>query len=355
MTKPFVSVLIDTYNHERFIAEAVNSVLAQDFPASQREVLVVDDGSTDSTPEILRKYEPQIRFLRKANGGQASAFNFGSAQCTGEIVSFLDGDDWWAPDKLTRVVGAMTADPAIGIVGHGIINVNRDGSEMVETLREGFRFQANSMDGARLLRRRGAFLGTSRMTIRASLLRQIGPVPEGIEIQADEYLFTLASVLAVAQILPDALTFYRLHDANLFQLSGRDPEKLRHKQKALTVLTNSLLQRLAALGIAPDVCRTVTEYTQASADQLRLQLDGGWPWETVAAEWHAYSTVHTDASFSHRLFKLTTLLGALVMPPRVFYKVQRALAQNSFYRRARQRVLPVPEMRHLERDKRPKP
>ena len=80
MNNPFVSVLIDMYNHERFIADAINSVLAQNFPASQLEVLFVDDGSTDSTPEILRKYEPQIRTLRKSNGGQVSAFNFGIAQ-----------------------------------------------------------------------------------------------------------------------------------------------------------------------------------------------------------------------------------------------------------------------------------
>ena len=91
MTTPFVSVLIDTYNHERFIEEAIQSVLSQDFPASEREILVVDDGSTDRTAEILRKFASQIRILRKPNGGQASAFNLGIPQCRGEIVAFLDG------------------------------------------------------------------------------------------------------------------------------------------------------------------------------------------------------------------------------------------------------------------------
>ena len=72
MGKPYISILIDTYNHERFIEDAVNSVLTQDFPAAEREILVVDDGSTDQTPRILRKFEPEIRVLRKPNGGQAS-------------------------------------------------------------------------------------------------------------------------------------------------------------------------------------------------------------------------------------------------------------------------------------------
>ena len=100
MPKVFLSVLIDTYNHERFIEEAVLSVLGQDFPASDREILVVDDGSTDRTPEILAKFLPDIRILRKPNGGQASAFNYAIPECRGEIISMLDGDDWWAKDKL---------------------------------------------------------------------------------------------------------------------------------------------------------------------------------------------------------------------------------------------------------------
>src|SRR5713101_73867 len=97
MAKPFVSVLIDTYNHERFIEQAVVSALEQDFPSCEREIIVVDDGSTDLTPDLVRKCEPQVRLLRKENGGQASALNAGIPECRGEIVAFLDGDDWWAP------------------------------------------------------------------------------------------------------------------------------------------------------------------------------------------------------------------------------------------------------------------
>ena len=100
MTTPRVTVLIDTCNHQRFIEEAIWSVLAQDFPASDVEIIVVDDGSTARTPEIVRKFQPRVRLIRKANGGQASAFNAGIPEARGEIVAFLDGDDWWAPSKL---------------------------------------------------------------------------------------------------------------------------------------------------------------------------------------------------------------------------------------------------------------
>jgi len=350
LAKAFASVLIDTYNHERFIAQAIESVLEQDFPASEREVIVVDDGSTDRTPEIVKQFEPQVRLLRKENGGQASAFNAGIPKCKGEIVAFLDGDDWWAPGKLKAVTEALEKDASVGIVGHGIVNVHRDGCEQAETLREGFGFRADAMEGARLLQRRGAFLGTSRMTIRAEVLQRTGIVPEAIRVQADEYLFTLAATLADAQILPEVLTYYRMHDANSFQVTGNDWQKLRRKQESLAVLANSLRQRLEQLGIEPQVRRALVEYPQASADQLRLMLDGGWPWETAKAEWTVYKVVHPDAPLSHRLFKRMILLGALLVPPKTFYAAQRKLAQSGFYRRARARLLPVPEMQHIQKD-----
>ncbi|MGH7836756.1 MAG: glycosyltransferase family 2 protein, partial [Candidatus Binataceae bacterium] len=75
MGQPIISVVVDTYNQERYIEQAIVSVLEQDFPAADMEILVVDDGSTDRTPEIVHKFAPRVRLLRKKNGGQASAFN----------------------------------------------------------------------------------------------------------------------------------------------------------------------------------------------------------------------------------------------------------------------------------------
>jgi len=350
MNKLSVTVLIDTYNHERFIEEAVVSVLEQDFPAVDMEILVIDDGSTDRTPEIVRKFGPRVRLIRKANGGQASAFNAGIPEARGEIVAFLDGDDWWAPKKLACVVEAMKADFGVGIVGHGLIMVQPDGRERPEILREGFRFRANTIEGARLFCRRGSFLGTSRMTIRADLLERIGPVPQSLIVQADEYLFTLAAVLEGVQILPEALTYYRLHDSNAFQMTKSDPQRLRRKQQVLAELARCLNEQLCERGLEARVVRTITERMQADADQLRLILDGGWPWETVETEWKIYGVTHPDAPFSHRAFKVLTLLAALATPPRIYYNIQRRLAQNELYQRARKRWLPMPEMAHIQKD-----
>jgi len=352
MSAPFVTVLIDTYNHERFIEQAIGSVLKQDFPLSEAEILVVDDGSTDRTPDLVRRFEPRVRLLQKANGGQASAFNFGIEAAQGEIVAFLDGDDWWASNKLSHVVSEMRSDASIGIVGHGIVIVHRDGRHESETLREGFRFQADSLEGAKLLRRRGAFLGTSRMTIRRDVLRKIGAVPESIAVQADEYLFTIAAALAPARILPESLTYYRYHDSNAFQLSDFDQTKLRHKQTSLTALALAIDQRLQSEGIDRSTREAILKYTRSSAVQLRLMLDGGWSWETAQTEWSLYQVAHPDAPLLHRVFKLAVVLGTALLPPRTFYRLHRKITQSGLYNRMRQHWLPIPEMAHLRKETR---
>jgi hypothetical protein len=345
---PAVTVLIDTYNHERFIEEALVSVLEQDFPQSKTEVLVVDDGSTDRTPEIVRKFEPRVRLIRKSNGGQASAFNAGIPQAQGKIVAFLDGDDWWAPNKLTRVMQAMSADPAVGIVGHGITIAHPSNLAQSHTLREGFRFQANALEGARIFRTRKAFLGTSRMTIRTEVLQRIGPVPGEIAIQADEYLFTLAATVAAAQILPESLTHYRVHDANGFFTVVTDPRRERTKQESLAALAHSLDARLNEFGIEQGVRDEIIGITRREADRLRLTLDGGWSWETVKTEWGIYRVMSTHPTPLHHAFKAASLLLALAIPPKAYYGAQRKLTQSEFYLRVRKRWLPMAGLAHVD-------
>ena len=347
--KPAVTALIDTFNHERFIEEAVASVLEQDFPASEVEILAVDDGSTDRTPEILRKFAPRVRALTKANGGQASAFHAGIAEARGDIVAFLDGDDWWARGKLSRVMEALGAEPEVGIIGHGITIVQADGREQQETLRDGFRFQANSVEGARLFRVRRSFLGTSRMTIRAALLARIGRVPETIAVEADEYLFTLGAVLAPARILPESLTFYRMHGANLYHMAEADRGRARRKQAAIAALAEALDAELGQRGMAAPVRAILAGTVRNEARELRLRLGGGWPWETARTEWETYRMLHPDAALAHKMFKACTLLPALLVPPGFFYRAKRKLADSDFYLRARKRLLPVPQMTHIDK------
>src|SRR5690349_8088319 len=113
---PLVTVLIDAYNYARFLPRAIKSVLAQTYPAESLEILVVDDGSTDDTAGVAVRYQDQVRYVRKSNGGQASAFNLGLEEARGEIICFLDADDTFYPDKVWFVVDAFRRRAEVGLV-----------------------------------------------------------------------------------------------------------------------------------------------------------------------------------------------------------------------------------------------
>jgi glycosyltransferase involved in cell wall biosynthesis len=349
MSKPFATALIDTYNHEEFIAEAINSILEQDFSPSEMEILVVDDGSTDKTPEIVRKFAPRVRMLRKSNGGQASAFNAGIPEARGEIVAFLDGDDWWAPNKLRSVSEALRANPEVGLVGHGITEVHQDGRRRTELPRETYRFRLNSVAEAKTFRLSRGFLGTSRMAYRKELLGRIGVVPEALRFEADEYLFTLAGWFAEVMILPEALTYYRLHDRNLFQTADGNAQAVRAKQKVLGALATSLRAAFQRNDVPGATARVILECVQAEADVLRLEVDGGWPWETVATELKILEIFHGDASASQHLFSYLRILPAAVMPARAYYRWRHQLSRMNWYQKFRRRVMPFPVPNHVER------
>jgi cellulose synthase/poly-beta-1,6-N-acetylglucosamine synthase-like glycosyltransferase len=355
VAKPFATVLLDTYNHEAFIEKAILSVLQQDFPASETEILVVDDGSSDRTTDILEKFAPRVRLLRKRNGGQASAFNAGIPEAQGKIVAFLDGDDWWAHNKLSAVAGVFAAEPAVGLVGHGVTEVSLDNAQRTEIPREICRFRIRSVVQAKTFRMQRGFFGTSRMAYRREILGEIGPTPETLRFEADEYLFTLAALLTDVTILDQPLTFYRLHAGNLFQIAARNAEGVQNKRRILEALVDALELKMKSMGVSEDIARTILETIQIEADVLRLVVDSGFPWETVATELKVMRVFHSDASLWQHLFSCARLLPALVMPAASYYRWRHRISRLDFYKALRQRFMPFPVPSHVERREKPAP
>lgn len=109
-----VSVVITTFNQAPYVGEAVEAVLRQTYPS--REILVVDDGSTDETPTILAPYRGAITYIRQPNQGVAEARNTGVRHARGEFVAFLDGDDLWDDEKLEVQVAAADLEPRAGLI-----------------------------------------------------------------------------------------------------------------------------------------------------------------------------------------------------------------------------------------------
>jgi glycosyltransferase involved in cell wall biosynthesis len=220
MGRPLFSVVITTYNYGRFIEESIESVLSQDFPPEEVEVVVVDDGSTDDTAERVRKYGSQVTYLYKPNGGQASALNLGFANARGEIVSLLDGDDFFLPGKLARVAEAFQHDPALGMVYHPMMGWNvRTGERQLSQfpLTSGSPFE-----------NMGKFLGYSGpgtcSSFRRRFLERVTPIPEKIRMLADAYPGGLIIFVAPILALTECLSVYRVHGKNSYQVEGSRTE-----------------------------------------------------------------------------------------------------------------------------------
>lgn len=111
-----VSVIIPTYNRAHYLCEAIESILHQDIRDCQIEIVVVDDGSTDNTKAVLKKYGNRIRYIYQDNGGAGLARNRGIDEATGEWISFLDSDDRWLPEKLTLQFKVLDAFPGYNAI-----------------------------------------------------------------------------------------------------------------------------------------------------------------------------------------------------------------------------------------------
>lgn len=279
MKAPHFSVLIDTYNYGRYVEEAVSSALAQDFPREEREILVVDDGSTDDTAVRLRKFGNAIRYLYKSNGGQASAFNYGFANARGEVVALLDADDVWLPEKLLRIYETFQQNPEAGMAYHRLYWW--DGENETEADRYFIPVSG------RVPENRSALLqyplaSTSCLAFRRTALAGLLPVPETLRSQADAFLTALVIFIAPVVAVTDYLGKYRLHTMNLFQTASAKPSpaQIEHRmamRAALLAEIENWLWRNGHDTRSADLRAYLTQWKKAlEHDGFLLHAPGRW-------------------------------------------------------------------------------
>ena len=330
MTKPLLSVLIDTYNHERYIEQAINSAIEQNFSSADYEILVVDDGSTDRTPEIVRKFAPRVRLVSKKNGGQASAFNAAFPELRGEIVAFLDGDDWFAPGKLTAVMTALDQHPEVAAVGHGFYEFRDETKEVSIRVPEQPQFlRATTPDTAREAFRGWPFLLMGALTVRRRIIEQIRPIPEALVFCADAPI-SVASMAAGVVLLNKPLFYYRHHSTNLHAFAPEDTIKLRRRLDMNELAFEQSLPMLIRIGVRPDCARALVWPPWIHISRQNLATFGGNPLKAFRTEMRSFHSDFENPSLTYRLFKyLIVAPAALLMPPRRFYKMREWYAQRN--------------------------
>ena len=220
---PLVTVLINNYNYGRYLRECIDSALTQTY--ENLEIVVVDDGSTDNSRQILTSYGNGIIPVFKPNGGQASALNAGFAASKGEIVCLLDSDDVWLPSKVEEIVRAAEANDKAMFIYHAYqradTNLRPFGKVLPLSFLEG--------DISAKIRRSGGcwpFPPTSALGFRRSILSTVMPIPESLfRTCADACLAYSIPLIAPVAAIRQPLCMYRLHGSNGYasrQLSRDD-------------------------------------------------------------------------------------------------------------------------------------
>jgi glycosyltransferase involved in cell wall biosynthesis len=194
-----VSVIIPAYNSEATIVEAIESALEQDF--RDTEIIVVNDGSTDSTAEILCNYGERIRVIEQANSGQSAACNAAIDVARGDYLAFLDSDDYWLPSRITLTVDALKASAGLALCDFRVID--RDTGALLGDVRPG-----------RAPTREDFFESWPQMTrtavtMRTDLARECGGFPEGIGWGEDVLLWLAAIQRRPFVYVPEVLAVYR--------------------------------------------------------------------------------------------------------------------------------------------------
>lgn len=245
--QPLVSLLIASYNYDRYLREALDSALNQTY--SHTEVIVVDDGSTDNSREIIESYKNKIIPIYKDNGGHASAINAGFATSQGEIICFLDSDDVWLPQKVEKTVEVFNTYPNASVTYHKIQNIDTAGKPTDQPWPP---YKPIKGDISSRVTRTGGwwpFPPMTALSFRRKFLCQVMNIPQKKNICVDAYLADLAPFFGEVVGIDQVLSHYRYHGSNMWNNPAgvsKDVQEIRVLQdhELREKMLNNTLQRL---------------------------------------------------------------------------------------------------------------
>jgi glycosyltransferase involved in cell wall biosynthesis len=273
---PSVSIVVNNYNYAKFLQAAIDSALGQTYP--WKEVLVVDDGSTDDSRQIIADYGSRISSILKPNGGQASAFNAGFARSSGEIILFLDADDILHPGIVERVVAAFRVDPLAARVQYRLAIVDAAGNPTGTFVPPAYLPLASGDLRQKLpaLMNGTNWSPTTGNAFAAWTLRHILPMPFAeFKTCADYYLLRANALYGPVVALEEAGAYYRSHGKNSYLAAELDVKAIR-RQIALTQTTHRYIQIFAEkMGLHGQFSNAVERYDEIFLAQriISLKLD----------------------------------------------------------------------------------
>ena len=326
---PTVSALMGAYNYRQYVARAIESALAQHYPPELLEVIVIDDGSTDHTAEIVaeiaERNQGRVRLIRQANGGYIAATNRAIAEADGELLALLDADDVWLPDKTQTQVEMLQSRPELGLVFGDMVVVDAE-EQIVRPSQIGQIGPLPARAYARLLI--GNVATQSSIMVRSELKKLCAPIPAGVPY-ADWWLTLNVARVAQIDYVREPVALYREHGANLTGgvVGGAGGVREHRKEVAFQL---SALRHLPLEALTPDEMALVWNSVEGHA-RMVIESAGSFFVDVteVLPEHHAESI--TALAAAERLGSDGDIVGAAAM-------TLRALAWDPYRLGVRERL-----------------
>lgn len=209
MTTPLVTIVIPNHNYARYLRDAVDSALAQTFV--DREVLVIDNGSTDDSHEVLKSYGDRIRWIAQDNRGQSAARNRGIEESRGAFIAFLDADDAWLPAKLERQMMLFENRPQVGVVYCAFMAADSSLNPLdpVLPMYTGDVLERFALEAGAVVRG-----GESTAVIRKECFERVGVFDPELSICGGWDMYRRIACCYAIDAAADPLVLYRVHGAN---------------------------------------------------------------------------------------------------------------------------------------------
>ena len=333
MTTPYFSVVIDNFNYGRFLAQAIDSVLGQDFPAGEVETVVVDDGSTDDSREVAGRYKDKIRLIAQKNGGQAAAFAAGFAAARGQVICTLDSDDYWHTEKLSAVARRLQ-DPTLGIIQHYQRDVDASGRPLQNPMADWpDRYRLTDLLDGRFIN-----AATSSLAIRRSVLDQVLPVPSDVFYLYDDYLLDHGLFISDIGNIPRILGYHRIHGANNWAMNYLNPDKLESSIKELHAFRAHLEPKLRARGLFFSPRSRALRDMEIHKREILVAMHRG-DRSAAFGVWKGLVSRHGRTPFG--FFRCATCFLALISP-NIYFRAYGLYGRLHWLARARSLVLPEP-------------
>lgn len=264
MTLPLVSVIIPCYNGAPYLGESIQSALAQTH--GRMEVIVVDDGSSDSSAEVARRFTgPNVRLICSPNRGAAAARNIGLAAASGDFIQYLDADDFLSPDKVAAQVERLAGEPAGCLATSGIVFFD-DGQRPQEGIDSDGTSHAGDSDSPLefLLRLYGmdgpaGMVAVSQWLVPRSVSDAAGPWNEGLTVNDDgEYFARVVEHSTGVRHTPKGRAYYRKHPGGP-SLSSGWRTSARHFKSCIDAL-DGIRETLVRMGADARGQRTLARF-----------------------------------------------------------------------------------------------